>query len=132
AEQLAIIEGLSLNASKTTVYTRAKYLTRLKDLTADVADQAEGEALDSLVADLYFGDEPDAEEFEKLKSMNLLGFLQEEAGKDTLDMGRIKVIFRALKLTKPPNAVPYLINNFTELVVFAIEVTLLMQALEDD
>jgi hypothetical protein len=50
AEQLAINEGLSLNASKTTVHSRVKYVARLKDLTADVADQAEGEALDALVA----------------------------------------------------------------------------------
>jgi hypothetical protein len=47
-------------------------------------------------------------------------------------MGRIRVIFRALKLTKPAAAIQYLINNFAELVIFAREVTLLMQALEDD
>jgi Reverse transcriptase (RNA-dependent DNA polymerase) len=132
AEQLGINEGLSLNVAKTTVYTRAEFLARLKHLVTDVTDEAEGAALDSLTSDLYFDDEPDPDELEELKSMNLLGFLQEEVGKDSFDMGRIKVIFRALKLVKPTEAVDYISGNFAELVVFAKEVTLLMQVLETE
>ncbi|HEY1928275.1 MAG TPA: hypothetical protein VGG92_12490, partial [Caulobacteraceae bacterium] len=97
-----------------------------------VSTQAEGAALDALTSDLYFDDEPDLEELEELKSMNLLGLLDEEIGKDAFDMGRIKVIFRALKLAKPSEAVAYLCAHFGELVVFAKEVTLLMQALAAD
>jgi hypothetical protein len=130
AEQLGINEGLSLNVSKTTVYSRAEFLSRLKHLVTDVSDEAEGAALETLTSDLYFDDEPDLEELEKLKSMNLLGFLQEEVGKEAFDMGRIKVIFRALKIAKPTDAIVYLSTNFSELVVFAKEMTLLMQVLE--
>ncbi len=130
AEQLAINEGLTLNTGKTSVHGRAEYVARLKDLSTDVAEKAQGEALDVLVANLYFGGEPDDAELEKLKSINLLGFLQEEAGKDVFDMGRIKVIFRALKITKPEEAIGYLESNLPELVVFAREMTLLMHALE--
>jgi len=132
AEQLAINEGLSLNVAKTEIYTRADYLKRLKSQTTDVSDEAEGAAMEVLAADLYFDDAPDDEDVEKLKSMNLLGYLQEEVGKDAFDMGRIKVIFRALKIAKPSEAAGYLIDNFSELVVFAKEVTLLMQELESD
>jgi hypothetical protein len=132
AEQLGINEGLALNVSKTAVVGRAKYLIRLKELVTDVSDQAEGKALDALVTDLYFDDEPKPGDLVKLKSMNLLGYLQEEVGKDVFDMGRIKVIFRALKLAKPVTAITYLTTNFAELVVFARELTLLMQALEGD
>lgn len=132
AEQLGINEGLSLNVSKTRVETRSEFLKRLKRQLADVSDEAEGAALDALTSDLYFDDEPDPDELEKLKSMNLLGFLQEEVGKEAFDMGRIKVIFRALKLAKPTEAIDYLTANFTELVVFSKEVTLLMQVLEAD
>lgn len=132
AEDLGINEGLSLNQAKTRVYSRAAYLKILDGLLADVADEAEGAALDALVTDLYFEDDPDDEELEKLKSMNLLGMLQKEMGKDPLDMGRIKVIFRALKIAKPPSAIPYLADNFSELAMFAREVTLLMQALEEE
>ncbi len=130
AEQLGINEGLSLNVAKTAIHTRAEYLAKLKHLVTDVADEAEGVAFEALATDLYFDDEPDLAELEKLKSMNLLGFLQEEVGKESFDMGRIKVIFRALKIAKPVEAIGYLAANFAELVVFAKEMTLLMQVLE--
>jgi hypothetical protein len=132
AEQLAINEGLSLNAAKTSVLTRTKFISRLKEQVTDVSDKAEGEALDALVADLYLEHEPDEGDLEKLKSMNLLGFLQDEVGKDAFDIGRIKVIFRALKIAKPKEAIEYLIKNFSELVVFAREMTLLMQVLDEE
>lgn len=132
AEQLSINEGLSLNVAKTEIYTRADYLLRLKRQTTDVSVEAEGEAIEALTSDLYFDDTPNLEELEKLKSINLLGYLQEEIEKATFDMGRIKVIFRALKIAKPVEAVSYLTQNFSELVVFAKEVTLLMQELETE
>jgi hypothetical protein len=132
AEQLGVNEGLSLNAAKTRVYTRTDYLTRLKHLLTDVSDEAEGAALDDLATELYFDEEPDPAQVAKLKSMNLLGFLQQEVGKEFFDMGRIKVIFRALKIAKPVDAIEYLTTNFAELVVFGREMTLLMHALEAD
>lgn len=132
AEQLGINEGLSLNVAKTAVYSRSEFLARLKHLVTDVSDEAEGAALEALTSELYFDDEPDLEDLEKLKSMNLLGFLQEEVGKDAFDMGRIKVIFRALKIARPLDAIDYLTENFSELVVFAKEMTLLMQVLEEE
>jgi hypothetical protein len=132
AQQLSINEGLSLNVAKTQVYTRVEFLTRVKHLVTDVSDEAEGAALEVLASNLYFDSEPDLAELELLKSMNLLGFLQEEVGKDAFDMGRIKVIFRALKIAKPAGAVDYLVENFAELVVFAKEVMLLMQVLESE
>jgi hypothetical protein len=130
AEQLGINEGLSLNVSKTNVYSRTDFLARLKHLVTDVSDEAEGAALETLTSDLYFDEDPDADDLEKLKSMNLLGFLQEEVGKDSFDMGRIKVIFRALKIAKPVEAIEYISTNSVELVIFAKEMTLLMQVLE--
>lgn len=132
AEQLGLSEGLSLNAAKTQVETRAEFLSRLKHLVTDISEEAEGARLEALTSELYFDDEPDPEEMEKLKSLNLLCFLREEIRKDAFDMGRIKVIFRALKLAKPPAAIKYLTKNFPKLVVFAKEMTLLMQALAED
>jgi hypothetical protein len=132
AEQLGISEGLSLNASKTFVYSRPKFMSKIKGLVVEVSDQAGDAALESLTSQLYFDDEPDPEMLETLKSMNLLGMLQEEAGKEAFDMGRIKVIFRALKLAKPPEAIEYLASNFSELIVFAKEMTLVMHELAID
>lgn len=132
AQQLSINEGLSLNAAKTRVMSRTTYLDKLKGLTSDISEEAEGEALESLTADIYFDDSPDPEDIEALKALNLLGFLQEEIGKENYDIGRIKVIFRALKIARPPGAIDYIVANFSELVVFAKEVSLLMQALEEE
>lgn len=132
AQQLSINEGLSLNAAKTRVMSRSAYVDVLKGLTSDIAEEAEGDALETLTADIYFEDSPDPEDIEALKALNLLGFLQEEIGKEDYDVGRIKVIFRALKIVKPPDAIEFIISNFSELVVFAKEVSLLMQALEEE
>lgn len=130
AEQLGLNEGLSLNAAKTKVYSRNEFIEHLKLLTTDIAEEAEGAALEALTSDLYFDDEPDPGEVEELKNMNLLGFLMKEMSQDSLDMGRIKVIFRAMKIAKPESAIEYLTTNFSELVVFAKEVVLLMQELD--
>lgn len=132
AEQLGINEGLSLNVAKTEIYTRSEYLQRLKNQTTDVSDEAEGSAIEILSANLYFDDATSSEDLAKLKSINLLGYLQSEVEKEAFDMGRIKVIFRALKIAKPAEAIKYISENFSELVVFAKEVTLLMQELESD
>jgi hypothetical protein len=132
AEQLGINEGLSLNVAKTVVHSRVEYAARLKEQLTEVHDEAEGAALESLSSHLYFDGEPDLEELEALKNMNLLGFLQEEVGKAFYDMGRIKIIFRALKIAKPKDAIEFISSNFAELVVFAKEMVLLMQVLEKD
>jgi hypothetical protein len=130
AQQLSISEGLSLNASKTGLQSRPVFLKRLESLTSDISDEAEGKALEALTTDIYFDDEPDPKDIESLKTLNLLGFLKTELSKENYDMGRVKVLFRALKITKPEEAIAYISTNFTELLVFAKEVALLMQTLE--
>ncbi|GJM03129.1 MAG: reverse transcriptase [Rhodomicrobium sp.] len=132
AQQLSINEGLALNASKTDVLLRASFLQTIKSQTSEISDEVEGEALDILTADIYFDDEPDIKDIEALKAINLLGLLQDEVGKEDYDIGRIKVIFRALKITRPREAIQYVAGNFSELVVFAKEVVLLMQSLNEE
>ncbi len=112
--------------------SRTLYLETLKGLTSDISDEAEGEALKTLTTDIYFEESLDPEDVEALKALNLLGFLQEEIGKENYDAGRIKVIFRALKIVNPPDAIQYIVSNFSELVGFAKEVSLLMQVLEEE
>lgn len=130
AEQLAINEGLALNVAKTTVATREEYVERLERLTTDVGEEAEGVALDALTAELYFDEEPDEEDLERLKGLNLVELLSDEINDENWDVGRIKVIFRALKIAKPTEAIQFIIENFEDLVVFAKEVCLLMETLE--
>jgi len=132
AEHLAINEGLSLNTAKTSVISRSNYIRRLKHLTSDVAEEAEGVALDVLTANLYFDEEPDEEDLNKLKALNLVELLEKEIDKDFWDMGRIKVVFRALKIIKPVTAIDFILQNFARLVIFAKEICLLMEELEAD
>ena len=130
AEQLGINEGLSLNASKTHVYGRAEYLSRLDISLKDVSEEAEGIALEAITAELYHDEEPDEEKLKQLQGLNLLDFLTEELSKDPWDIARIKVVFRALKIAKPDDCIEYIIENFETLVVFAKELCLLMQEME--
>ncbi len=132
AEQLGINEGLSLNAAKTSISSRESYLEQLTNQISDIEDEAEGIALDALTADIYSDGEPDEEDMEKLKGIDLVELLENEIGAETWDMGRIKVIFRALKIAKPEEVVEYIEENFSELVVFTKELCLLMEALDDD
>jgi hypothetical protein len=132
AQQLSLNEGLALNAAKTKIQARATFLASLKSQTSDISDEAEGAALDALAADIYFDDEPDPEDIESLKAINLLQILQEEIEQENYDIGKVKVIFRALKVSLPIDAIDYITENFSELCVFAKEISLLMQALEKE
>lgn len=127
AQQLAINEGLSLNVAKTNVEPRKDYLDRLASMTSDVAEEAEGQALDALTSSLYFDDEYDPDDLEALKTLNLIEFLSMELSKESFDTGRIKVLFRALKIAQPEGISNFIIDNFEELLVFARETVLLME-----
>jgi hypothetical protein len=132
AEQLAINEGLSLNVAKTAVTTRDEYVSKLNEMTTEVMDEAQGVALEKLTSEIYFDESPDPDDVAKLRDVNLVGFLAEEVSKEAWDMGRIKVLFRALRIIRPEEAKDYIRENFKELVVFAKEACLLMEELERD
>ena len=132
AQHLSITEGLALNAAKTSVVARSDYLQKLNSVTRDIGVAAEGEALESLTASIYFGDTPETEDLAKLKTLNLLGYLEDEVSKKSYDIGRVRVIFRALRIAKPIESVGYITENFARLVVFSKELTLLMQVLAED
>lgn len=88
--------------------------------------------MDVLTANIYFDDEPDEDEIRQLKGLNLVEILQDEIETKNWDVGRIKVIFRALKITKPNEAIDFIKSRFNELVVFAKEICLLMEELEHE
>jgi len=101
-------------------------------MTTEVTDEAQGVALERLTVEIYFDESPDEEAVAKLRDVNLVGFLAEEVSKEAWDMGRIKVLFRALRIIKPEEAKDHIRENFKDLVVFAKEVCLLMEELERD
>jgi hypothetical protein len=129
---LGINEGLSLNSAKTEVTEREAYSAYLETATSDLEEEAEGVALDTLTTGLYFDDEPNPDDLEKLKGLNLVEMLRNETEGDDWDVGRIKVLFRALKIAKPKEAIEFIIQKFSDLVVFGKELVLLMEALENE
>jgi hypothetical protein len=132
AGQLGINEGLSLNSAKTLVTKRETYIEYLNAATSDLEAEAEDVALDALTASLYFDDEPDEANLQKLKALNLVEMLQKEINSEIWDTGRIKVLFRALKIAKPEEAIDFVKNRFDDLLVFTKDLTLLMEALDNN
>jgi hypothetical protein len=132
AEHLAVNEGLSLNSAKTHVVASTTFAEQLKVDVSDVGSDAEGEALEALAHALYLDEDPDPKDIEKLKNMNLISYLESELEKEQWDIGRIKVIFRALKIAKPPEAIQFIAEKFADLTIFAKEICLLMHELEKE
>jgi hypothetical protein len=132
AEQLGITEGLSLNSAKTTVISRRDYVNTLDIMTTDLEEEAEGVALDTITTHLYFDEEPDEEDLKKLKGLNLVGMLETEIEEKNWDFGRIRILFRALKIVKPIPAIELIKERFEDLLVFGRELCLLMEALENE
>jgi hypothetical protein len=62
----------------------------------------------------------------------LVGMLETEIEKEYWDIGRIRVLFRALKIVKPIAAVGFIKERFEELLVFGRELCLLMEALDEE
>ena len=132
AEQLAITEGLSLNVAKTRVLTIEEFAEEVNSDLTDVSASAEEQALETLTAEIYFDDEPDPSDIEKLGNLNLLDRLLEEFNEEQWDVGKIKVIFRALRITRHADSAEFIRENFERLIVFSKEMTLLMESLHFD
>ena len=67
-----------------------------------------------------------------MKALNLVEMLEKEISGDIWDMGRMKVLFRALKIAKPEEAIDLIKQRFEDMLVFGKELVLLMEALEED
>lgn len=130
AQHLSIREGLSLNQSKTVVFDREGYLEKLQLQLQDIGEAAEDQAFEGLVSNIYADGPPNEADLERLKHLNLMDFLQEELNKEPLDIGRIKLIFRALRISKPFDAVDFVIARLDELAIFSREVAILMHVLQ--
>ncbi|WP_156905504.1 RNA-directed DNA polymerase [Maritalea myrionectae] len=131
AETLAS-EGLTLNAQKTRVLDREEYRTFLEEEATDTFEKAEQDAFNILVRSIYFDeDEPSEEELEQLRALNLVGMLEEQLEREQWDFGKIRAIFRALRLTERADCVEYIVENFEHLLSFIRDIVLLFDALKD-
>ena len=131
AEQLATNEGLSLNVAKTKVQSVEDFASSLNKSLADVSGDAEEAAIEILTADIYLEEEPDPDDIAKLSHLNLVEHLSEELENEYWDHSKIRVLFRALRITQHEDSIVFISENFEKLLIFSKDLVLLMEALNE-
>ena len=128
ANHLAISEGLSLNNQKTIILPWGDFVQQ-DDLGESGEDDAAAEesALERLYWAAYGEDETDPEALEKLTLLDLQKELEEALEEPLWNMGKVRVILRAMRLTKSARAAEYVRDNIPRLVPFAKDVVLLIE-----
>jgi hypothetical protein len=129
AEHLATTEGLSLNNQKTKIWTDEEFAAVISAQQGDVFDKAERAAIEALTQSLYFDEEPNEDEVEKIRALNLVEMLEAELGQDHWDFGKIRLIFLGLRVTANADALEIIIDRFDDLLPFVKEFVLLADAL---
>lgn len=132
AEHLATTEGLTLNAQKTKVWSVEEFKKFLSGQEDDVFDTAQRDAIASLTQSLYYDEEPDQAEVEKISALNLVQMLEDELDEDHWDFGKIRLIFLGLRLTKNSDALELIVERFEDLLPFVKEFVLLIDALDGE
>lgn len=132
ADQLAASEGLSLNAQKTKLYTKTEFEKFIAEQTGDAFDDAEKQAIKDLSNAFYFDEEPDEEDLTRLRALDLLSSLTDELAMEVWDFGKIKAIFRALRLAPDAESVEAIFENFEAFLPFMKDLVLYLDALDSD
>jgi hypothetical protein len=95
----------------------------------DAFDAAEKEAIEALSHALYFDEEISEEDMSKLRALNLLEMLEAEFAEEIWDFGKIKAIFRALRLAPDPESVAFLVEKFDLFLPFMKDLVLYLDEL---
>lgn len=132
ADQLAASEGFSLNAQKTKLYTAEEFKAYLSNQLGDAFDEAQREAIETLSHAVYFDEEISETDIKKLRALNLLEMLKAEFSEDVWDFGKIKAIFRALRLAPDPKSVGFLVENFEMFLPFMKDLALYLDELDNN
>jgi hypothetical protein len=132
ADQLAATEGLSLNAQKTKLFSKDEFLSYLGEQTGDAFDEAEQKAIKDLSHAFYFDETPDEEDLARLRALNLVEMLTTELSQEIWDFGKIKAIFRALRLAPDAEAVEPLFENFDYFLPFIKDLVLYLDVLQSE
>jgi reverse transcriptase-like protein len=131
ADQLAASEGFSLNAQKTKLYSVEKFKEHLDIQLGDAFDETEKEAIEALSHAVYFDEEISEEDMSKLRALNLLEMLEAEFSEEVWDFGKIKAIFRALRLAPDPDSVEFVVKKFDLFLPFMKDLVLYLDELDN-
>lgn len=132
ADQLAASEGLSLNAQKTKLFSKDEFEIFLAEQTGDAFEDAEKQAIQDLSNALYFDEQPDEDDLARLRALSLLDMLTDELTEEVWDFGKIKAIFRALRLAPDAQSVEPIFDNFDDFIPFVKDLVLYLEALESE
>jgi hypothetical protein len=113
------------------LYTIEEFRGLLGEQLGDAFDDAQKEAIEALSHAFYFEEEVAEEDVAKLRSLNLFAMLQEELDRDVWDFGRIKAIFRALRLAPDIDSVESLTDAFESFLPFMKELALYLESLSN-
>jgi hypothetical protein len=130
ADQLAASEGLALNAQKTKLHTLDEFRALMNKQLGDAFDAAERDAIEALSHALYFDEDVNEDDLAKLRALNLFEMLEMEVSEEIWDFGRIKAVFRALRLAPDPTSVDFLTDKFDLFLPFAKEFVLYLESLK--
>jgi hypothetical protein len=127
ANHLAIGEGLSLNNQKTKIIPWDDFVGMGESETGEDDEDADTSAVERLFWAAYGNEEMDEEALNKLLVLDLQKELEEHIEAPLWDMGKIRVILKAMRLTKNVEAAKYVRENLPTLVPFAKDVVLLIE-----
>jgi hypothetical protein len=118
-----------LNAQKTKLYSIEKFREHLGAQLGDAFDEAEKEAIEALSHAVYFDEEMSEEDMSRLRALNLLEMLEGEFAEEVWDFGKIKAIFRALRLAPDPESVEFIVEKFELFLPFMKDLVLYLDEL---
>ncbi|WP_417624765.1 RNA-directed DNA polymerase [Paremcibacter congregatus] len=133
AEHLMVNEGLALNTQKTKIMTRDEFMQGVETNCGEDNEQAENATTEMLFFAAYgHDDDLDEEAIANLQAQDLLGELEQEIAEDHWNIGKIRILLRAIKLTKSRVASDFIHDNFGILIPFAKDVVLVIEELKKD
>lgn len=105
ADHLATNEGLSLNTSKARIISIEDFRQEMMELkSGEDREQAEESATETLYWRAYEAEEVDEDALSALQSKDLAEELESELPASSWDVGKIRILLRALRLSKSREA----------------------------
>ncbi|GLU28890.1 RNA-directed DNA polymerase [Brucella sp. NBRC 12950] len=126
AKHLTENEGLSLNNQKTNVVPWKNFLDNLSPPESEATEKSEW-AIERLFWAAYANDELDEEALDLLVTKDLVKELETLISEQYWDMGAIRIVLHAMRLTANESIAKYVRDNLNILLPFAKDICLLLE-----
>jgi hypothetical protein len=128
ANHLAINEGLALNNQKTKVLSWEEFRQKFDEKSGEDEDAAHDAALEMLFWAAYGEDTADPDALARLMLIDLQKELEAALDESVWDMGKIRILLKALRLTGDERAAEYVRANAEALIPFAKDLVLFIES----